>query len=126
GRDLGERLEWTKFTEIAWTPDASGFFYARYPRPAAGAEYQAVAAHQKIYYHRLGTPQDEDVLVYERPHQENVGFGLSVSDDGRWLLLTGSQGTSGNLLLVRDLTEPYAMPREIVGDLEHDVFPVGT
>lgn len=126
GRELEERIEWTKFTEPAWTEDSAGFFYARYPRPAAGAEHQAIALDQKVFYHRLGTDQAEDVLVYERPHQEDLGFGLGVSEDGRWLLLTGTRGTSGNLLLAKDLREPYGMAREIVPDLENDVFPIGT
>jgi prolyl oligopeptidase len=126
GGELGDRIEWTKFTNLAWTEDSEGFFYARYPKPEEGAEYQAVARDQQVYYHRLGTSQDDDVLVYEREHQPDLGFGLGVTDDGRWLLITGSRGTSGNLLLARDLTEPYAMPREIVGELEHDVFPLGT
>ena len=125
GDELDDRLEWTKFTELAWTSDARGFFYARYPEPEEGSRYQAVAENQRIYYHRLGTPQERDVLVYARPHQPDVGYGLGVSDDGRWLLLTGTRGTSGNLLLVKDLTEPYGMPREIVGTMEDDVWPIG-
>ena len=80
----------------------------------------AVAQDQKVYYHRLGTPQDEDVLVYERPHQPEMGFGLEVTEDGRYLVISAARGTSGNLVLVDDLAEPYGMPMTLVGDLDHD------
>jgi prolyl oligopeptidase len=125
GELLTEELRWTKFTGAAWTADSRGFFYARYPEPEEGTEYQAVALGQKIYFHRLGTPQAEDVLVYERPDQPALVFDVQVTDDGRYLLLLATKGTSGNLVLVRDLAEPYAMPVEIVSDQENDFNPAG-
>lgn len=120
GELLPDEIRWTKFTEAAWTRDGEGFFYARYPEPEEGEKHVAVAQDQKIYYHRLGTPQDEDVLVYERPHQPDMGFGLEVTEDGRYLVISAAKGTSGNLVLVDDLAEPYGMPVTLLGDLEHD------
>ncbi|MFP3939538.1 MAG: prolyl oligopeptidase family serine peptidase [Thermoanaerobaculia bacterium] len=120
GEVLPDEIRWTKFTEVAWTQDGEGFFYARYPEAGEGEEYQAVAQDQKVYHHRLGTAQEEDVLVYERPHEPDVGFDLTVTEDGRYLVISGAKGTSGNLVLVDDLAEPYGMPVTLVGDLEHD------
>jgi len=125
GEELADELRWTKFTNAAWTGDSQGFFYSRYPEPEEGTEYQAVALDQKVYYHRLGTPQSEDVLVYERPDQPELGYFFEVTDDGRYLVIAAAKGTSGNLVLVKDLAEPYGMPVEIVGDQEHDFYPAG-
>lgn len=125
GAELPDEIRWTKFTGAAWTGDSKGFFYARYPEPVEGTEFQAVALHQKVYYHRLGTPQAADVLVYERPDQPELGFGVEVTEDGRFLVLSAAKGTSGNLVLVRDLAEPYGMPVELVSDQDNDFYLVG-
>src|SRR5215469_236820 len=68
GADLADRLEWVKFSSIGWTHDGRGFFYSRYPVPAAdGDPLLEVNKNHKLYYHRLGLPQDQDVLIWERP-----------------------------------------------------------
>ncbi len=82
--DLPEMIEWSKFSGAAWMRDASGFFYARYDAPQAGEEFQGANYFQKLYFHRLGTPQRADVLIYERPDEKEWGFGAQVS--GRWSL----------------------------------------
>ncbi len=126
GKELPDELKWTKFTDAAWTKDDEGFFYGRYPEPAEGAEYQALAQNQKIYYHRLGAPQADDVLAYERPDDPDLGFGVQVTEDGHYLVITAAKGTKGNLVLVRDLAEPYAATRVIVGDQENDYSLAGS
>jgi len=120
GTDLADHLEWTKFTGASWTMDGKGFFYGRFDAPPEGEEFQALNTGQKVYYHRAGTPQSEDILVYERPDQPEWGFGTSTSEDGRYLILSVWKGTDPrNRLLVKDLREPYAMPVELVGSFEH-------
>lgn len=92
GQDLNEVIQWTKFTNVAWLPDASGFFYPRYPAPGEMPE-AAPNTHQRVYFHQIGTPQDKDKLIYARPDAPNLGFRPQVSDDGRYLLLTVWDGT---------------------------------
>ncbi len=84
---LGEELEWLKFTQLAWVPDGSGFYYSRYPEPAAGAKHQESSTNQKVYYHRPGTGQDADELIYERPDFPEWNFTPTVTEDGRFLIL---------------------------------------
>ncbi len=93
GADLPDKVEWSKFCEASWLPDSSGFFYGRYAAPEAGTEYAGTNYHKKVYLHCLNTPQTEDALIYERPDYKEWGFYTQVSDDGRYLVLTVSQGT---------------------------------
>jgi prolyl oligopeptidase len=107
GKDADDLLKWTKFTEAAWLPDGSGFYYARYAAPAAGGELSAVNKSQKVYFHRLGDPQERDQLVYERPDRPDFEFSSTISDDGRWHVLTVFQGTDQKTrVYYRDLSKP--------------------
>ncbi|MFI5337486.1 MAG: S9 family peptidase, partial [Opitutales bacterium] len=94
GQDTGDLLRWVKFSGMSWTKDSKGFFYSRYPEPQKkGNATFSDLDHQKIYYHRLGTSQDADALVYESPDFPKRGWGGVVTDDGRYLLIYGSEGT---------------------------------
>jgi prolyl oligopeptidase len=110
GRDLDDRLRWIKFSGMAWTHDGKGFFYSRYAEPAGNALTAAVR-NQKVYYHSVGTPQEQDLLVYERTDQPDFLFGVNVTEDGRYLVISVSQGTDRrNRVHVMDLGDP-AHPR---------------
>src|SRR5438034_5611557 len=91
-RDLPDHLQWIKFSGASWTKDGAGFFYSRYPEPTDKA-LTDVNRFQRLYYHRLGTDQAQDVLVYERSDQPDWGFGADVTDDGRYAVLTVCLGT---------------------------------
>ncbi len=93
GEDLSEAIEWSKFSGVAWLPDNSGFLYGRYAAPAAGTEFAGANYNQQLYLHRLDTPQDADVLVYERPDHPKWGFDPIVTDDGAFLVLLIWEGT---------------------------------
>jgi prolyl oligopeptidase len=93
GRDLPDRVQWVKFSGISWTHDNAGFFYSRYPTPAGGNPLLSVNHDHKLYYHRLGTDQAQDRLVYERPDHPDWGIGAGVTEDGRYLILTLWLGT---------------------------------
>ncbi len=92
GRDLNDQLRWIKFSGASWTQDRAGIYYSRYPEPSGDAP-QGVNRFQKVYYHRLGTDQTADVLVYERPDQPDWGFSADVTHDGRYAVLTVWAGT---------------------------------
>ncbi len=101
--DLPDLLEWSKFSGAAWAPDSSGFWYSRYPEPE-GDELTAANSDQKLWFHRRGTPQSEDVIAYERPEHPKWGFGAEVSEDGRYLVISGWEGTERkNRVWYRDL-----------------------
>lgn len=103
GQDTDDLIQWCKFTGQAWLPDNSGFFYARYPAPGEMPN-AAPSTHQRVYFHKLGTKQAEDKLIYARPDDPNLGFNPTLSDDGRYLILTVWVGTDRrNQLIVHDL-----------------------
>ncbi len=106
-RQLTDTVRWLKFSGVSWTKDGRGFFYSRFPTPAAGKELQNAVRDQKLYYHVLGTPQASDRLIYERTdHPEWFVFG-SLSDDGRFEYISVVNGTDPhNRLYVIDLGDP--------------------
>ena len=91
-KDLPDMLKWVKFSGVSWTRDGKGFFYSRYDEPK-GDSLKATNYFQKVYYHKLGTDQTQDVLVYERPDQKDWLFGGYVTEDGNYLVVTVFQGT---------------------------------
>ncbi|HUK20231.1 MAG TPA: prolyl oligopeptidase family serine peptidase [Gemmatimonadales bacterium] len=107
GRDRPDVLHWIKFSGASWTHDGAGFFYSRYAEPATtGGALRDVTRFQKLYYHRLGSPQSSDQLIYERPDQPDWGFGADVTDDGRYLIVNVWTGTDRrNRIYYLDLGE---------------------
>jgi prolyl oligopeptidase len=109
GEDHPDHLRWIKFSGASWSHDNAGFFYSRYPTPESSDTLTSTNLNQKLYYHRVGTDQQEDVLVYERPDQPEYGFGGSVTDDGRYLIVNVWHGTDRrNRVHYMDLQDPDA------------------
>ena len=104
-QDRSDHLKWIKFSSAAWTHDGAGFFYSRYPEPATGVDPLLEVNHnQKVYYHKLGTAQSADRLVYERPDHPDWGFGVEVSADGRYAVYSVWLGTDRrNRIYYQDL-----------------------
>lgn len=126
GKLLPEELKWTKFTKASWTKDGRGFFYSRFEEPKSNAVYQALNFNNKLYYHKVGTPQSEDVLVYHRPEHPDWFYSNEVSDDGRYLVITIELGSSDRYrIAVRDLSKLYAMPVEIIDNFDNEYTYVG-
>jgi len=94
GKDREDLIEWIKFSEVSWTKDNKGFYYARYDAPKEGDALEQANYFHKLYYHKLGTPQAEDQLVYERKDKKRWGFDNYVTDDGRFLMIRVWEGTS--------------------------------
>ncbi|MBK9137911.1 MAG: S9 family peptidase [Verrucomicrobia bacterium] len=119
GEDLADHVRWVKFSGASWTKDGRGFFYSRYDEPAEQGKLTQVNKFQKLYYHRLGTPQSEDRLVYHRPDQPDWGFQGGVTDDGRYLIITVTQGTDPkNRVFYQDLATPDAPVVELLNDFD--------
>lgn len=93
GKDLPDQIKWVKFSAAEWTADGKGFFYSRYDQPKEGAALTGANFFQKLYYHKLGTEQSQDVLVYENKEQKEWGFGATVSDDGNLLIISVWKGS---------------------------------
>ncbi|MEH2168761.1 MAG: prolyl oligopeptidase family serine peptidase [Nostoc sp.] len=121
GEDLQDHLKWIKFSGASWTHDHQGFFYSRYDEPNEKTRLEDVNYYQKLYYHQLGKPQSEDVLIYHRPDQKEWGFSGGVTEDGRYLIISIWLGSdSKNLVFSKDLTNPNAEVLEIINQFEAD------
>src|SRR3954465_14584320 len=93
-KDLDDDLQWVKFSGASFTKDGKGFFYSRYDEPTNSAtNLRSVNYFQKLYYHVVGAPQSQDILVYHRPDQKEWGFHGGVTEDGSYLIISISQGT---------------------------------
>jgi prolyl oligopeptidase len=118
GKDTGDHLRWVKFSGASWARDGSGFYYARYDAPEGEDPLKAVNENQKVYFHRLGTDQAQDALVYARPDQPKWGFGTEVSDDGDFLIFSVWQGTDErNRLFYQRLDRDQGKTIELINDL---------
>ena len=119
GKDLPDLIKWVKFSGASWTKDGKGFFYSRYDEPKQGTMLRDANYFQKLYFHRLGTPQAEDKLIYERPDNKELGFAGQVTDDGHYLMITVWQGTSPkNRLYYKDLTKPDSEVVKLLDDFD--------
>jgi prolyl oligopeptidase len=119
GKDLPDVLHWVKFSGASWTKDDKGFFYSRYDEPKGGASLRDANYFHKLYYHRLGTQQSEDKLIYERPDNKEMGFGGTVTDDGHYLIIHVWQGTSPkSRVYYKDLTQPDAQVVRLLNDFD--------
>ena len=96
GRELDDRVRWMRFSALAWTHDSQGFFYSRFPEPTPGKALEAALVNHALYYHRLGTPQDDDRLILARPDLPSWFVTGTVSDDGRYLLVALFEGATNN------------------------------
>ena len=125
GRETGDTVEWVKFSNLAWAKDGSGFFYSRFAAPDS-AKYTALNENQEIYFHRLGTAQAADRRLYATPERPKLNHVAEVSDDGRWLIVTSSEGTDERYeITLIDLADPQARPRTLVPGLTHEWRYVG-
>ncbi|MBI1263446.1 MAG: prolyl oligopeptidase family serine peptidase [Alphaproteobacteria bacterium] len=125
GVELEDEVRWVKFSPLSWAKDGSGFFYSRYPEPAAGEEFTSLNLNQAIYFHALGTDQSEDRLIIADPETPETSWRGSVSDDGRYLVINSSQGTDGNGVWILDLETAGAEPVEIFAGFANNHDYVG-
>ena len=125
GQDLADEVSWVKFSGASWDQASEGFFYSRYDAPEGDALKTANYYH-KLYYHRLGTSQDEDRLVYQRPDQKEWGFNGEVTEDGRYLVIYAWHGTAEeNGVFTLDLADATAEVKPLLADFDAAYHVVG-
>jgi len=119
---LNDVIQWAKFTGISWA--GKGFYYSSYDRPEEGLELSSVNNNHKVYYHQLGTDQSEDRLVYGHPDQgEDVRYAQGyVSENEKYLFVSGAQRTNGNSLYFKSLESPEESFIPLVEDFDHNYY----
>lgn len=118
-KDLSDHLKWSKFSGVSWAKNSKGFYYGRFPTPKDGEEMMAQNIHKKIYFHEIGKPQSEDLLVYERSNQPKQGLYAWVTEDGKYLLIQVSQGTdTKNGLFYKDLSNSTSKVIELLSSFD--------
>ncbi len=117
GTKLDDHLMWIKFSGISWQGD--GFYYSRYDEPT-GSELSGKNEFHKVFYHKIGTSQADDQLVFENKNFPLRNYYASVTDDERFLIIYESESTSGNSMYVKDFNKPNASFEAIVEDFEND------
>lgn len=131
GRDLADTVSWVRFSDLSWTHDSKGFFYSRYPEPPQHKVLEAALTGHAVYYHRLGTPQSSDVLVYQRTDHPGWVVNATVSDDGQYVFVRTYRGAdNNNQLHYIDLGNPHtpdiaAGIRPIIETLDAEYAPIG-
>ncbi len=118
GEMLEDHIMWVKFSGLDWYKN--GFFYSAYDKPEEGSELSKSNEYQKIYYHELGTRQEDDKLIVEDKENPKKMFGAGVTDDDRFMILSMSQATSGNALSVKDLSKKNAEFIPLMESFEFD------
>jgi prolyl oligopeptidase len=125
GEDLDDKVEWSKWSEAVWLPDASGFFYGALDAPAAGKEFTEVEGSQRLSLHLLGTDQAADAVIYTHPNPQCSTFATATAD-GHWLVAEVIRGTDReSILLVLDLADVSAGMRPLVAEPVDRVHVVG-
>ncbi|MBR6930500.1 MAG: S9 family peptidase, partial [Bacteroidales bacterium] len=119
---LPDHIEWAKFTGASWYKD--GFFYAAYDRPEEGKEFSNVNENHKIYYHKLGTSQDEDQLFYSNPAQPRYFHQVDLTDDEHYMFLFESGQGAGHTLWIRDMQDPKGKFMQIADDMDYQYSPI--
>ncbi len=126
GKLLEDELKWIRWGGVNWLPDGSGFYYARYPQPEAGEQYQALALNQMIYFHQIGSQQSADRLVYRREDHPDWTFDLTLTDDDQYQVISITKSTDDqNMVLYRKADNPTAPWIELIGDFDNQFWFVG-
>ena len=126
GKDLDDEIKWSKFSGASWMKDGSGFYYSAYTAPKAGDAMKGVNKNQKVYFHKIGTKQAQDMLVYERPDHPDWGLRAQVTEDGRWLLIHQSEGTeTKNRVFLKDFSQPGSAIEPFLDHFDADYSVIG-
>ncbi len=121
GKVLSDEIKWVKFSGLSWAKDGRGFYYSRFAEPEKGGAFQSLNLNQTIYFHMIGTPQAADVKIFATPDYPKRGHSAQVTDDGKYLLITSSEGTDDRYELhVATLGRKVTKPRLLIKGLDHN------
>jgi prolyl oligopeptidase len=112
GKPQGDVLKWVKFSGTSWV--GNGFYYSRYPAPE-GSEFSAENTFHSVYYHKIGTDQSEDRLIFRNDDEPNRYHFAYATEDQKFLILSTSTGTDGNSIHFLNLQKPNAQWQELIG-----------
>ena len=124
-KPFGDHIEWVKVSNIAWR--GNGFYYSRYPQPAKGKELSSINEDHMVYYHRIGTPQSADELIFRDEKNPQRFHTLSTTEDERFAVLDVSDrgtGKQGNAVFVQDLSKPGSKFTPLIPDIGDDTYSV--
>ncbi len=126
GVDLPDEIHWSKASGATWRKDGSGFYYSRYDAPKPGDTLKGINQNHQVWFHRLGTPQAEDALIYQRADHPDWYLSATVTDDGRWLVITAEQGTDPRTsLFILDLAGPDARVMPLLEAMDASYSVIG-
>lgn len=118
---LDDHLKWIKFSGMSWYKD--GFYYSRYDAPADGDELKGVNENNKVYYHKAGTSQEEDELIYQDPEHPKYGWYMGTTEDEEFLILSGSNPSAkGNALYFKRTSDKDGEFIAIQDNFDHDTW----
>jgi prolyl oligopeptidase len=126
GQPVADEVKWVKFSNLSWAKDGSGFYYSRFPEPAAGQTFQALNTNHQVFFHKLGTPQAQDRLVFATPAKPELSHIATVSDDGRYVVVTSSSGTDDRYeVTLVDPSKRSANSRVLIPGFENNYSYIG-
>ena len=129
GTDRDDEVNWVRFSDLSWTRDSRGFFYSRYPEPPSHKVLEAALSGQAIYYHRIGTPQADDELIYRRLDQPAWIVNGTVTENGWYLLIRTYRGADNNnqlhYLELRDRPKLAGPIVPVIETLDAEYSPIG-
>ncbi len=120
---LSDHIQWVKFSGVSW--HKNGFYYSGYAPPKSGEELAAKNEFHKVYYHELGTEQQKDKIIFESKEHPTRNFGARVSEDEKFLIVSASEGTSGNIIYVKNLDEPTSNFIQFIENFDNETSFIG-
>ena len=125
-KKLDDKISWVKFGGADWAGDSQGFFYNRYDEPKEGEAFQSLNKNQKVFYHKIGTPQSEDTLIHKDDEHPDWGFSPTVTEDGKYLVIQVWVGTDDRYrILYKKLDQADSQIVELIDNFENEYSFIG-
>ena len=127
GKQLSDELKWLKFGGVSWTKDKEGFYYSRYNEPKSDEKFQSLNLGQKVYYHKIGDDQSADKLIHQNQENPEWGFLPTVTEDGKYLVVTVWQGTDDRYRILYGTLDDEANPdlKVLIDNFENEYSFLG-